>query len=600
VAGTGGYLLGRDLSGSRAGGVTAAAFAAFLPYRFAHLVHVQILMAGWLWWTAWAVHRYFARPSWMAAARCAILYILLGMSSLYWAYIGLVPIALLIVAECWRRRPHLMPLAAHAACAALIAGAVFAPVAMTLGHMTAADSPLVTVTESRPSGADLTAFLSARPSLLVWGGVLGTEHSGEADLFPGVTVVACTLLSLVLPRPDRRSRSWRPLYASFVVVGVALSLGPTPSLNGHALFRNALFDWLAPLPGFAQLRAIARFAVIAQLGVSVLAAYGVAAWLERRRASRREAVLTAGALAALVFVEGFGAPLDLRPFSPYVLDGDRSTYHWLARHPGGAAMELPFEGWSDRRYGIYYQFRTLLHTHPIVNGIGRFRPPLLSMLGDPDSPVNDPARVGETTALLRALGVRYVVLHRKWFADDALGEALRSAFARSVGPPVAEFGESTIVDLGESALVVPEPAREVPRELLNVSVVRGTPSPMVDGNVATRWLSGRPQDGTEWIEVGLASRQPVTGVRLHLTGRSLNDYPRALEIDLAGDDGRFETVWSSSVLPQLGAGLRAAPAEPAIELRWGARSTRMVRLRQIGRSARWYWSVHEIDVLSAP
>ena len=110
VIATGAYVLGRDLSGSRAGGVVAAAVAAFLPYRLSHLVHVQVLMVGWLWWAAWSVHRYFAEPGWKAAARVAVFYVLLGMSSLYWAYIGLVPLAAIAAVECWRRRPAFVPL----------------------------------------------------------------------------------------------------------------------------------------------------------------------------------------------------------------------------------------------------------------------------------------------------------------------------------------------------------------------------------------------------------------------------------------------------------------------------------------------------------
>jgi hypothetical protein len=173
-------------------------------------------------------------------------------------------------------------------------------------------------------------------------------------------------------------------------------------MSGRVLMHDPLFAWLDQLPGFAKLRAAARFAVIAQLALSVLAALGVAAWLHRRRASPREAGVTAGLLAALVFVEGLGVPLDLQPFSPYVAPGDRQACFWLARHPGGAVLDLPFEGWSDARYDIYYQYRTLLHGHPIVNGIGRWRPPLLGMLGDPDSPLYNASRARETTTLLRA------------------------------------------------------------------------------------------------------------------------------------------------------------------------------------------------------
>jgi hypothetical protein len=372
------------------------------------------------------------------------------------------------------------------------------------------------------------------------------------------------------------------------------------------LLRNPVFAWVGPyVPGFAQLRAVARFAVVAQLGLSVLAAYGVAAWLEWRRASLREERLTAGILATLIFVEGLGLPLALQPFSPYAVPGDRFTYFWLSRHPGGALVELPLEGWSEARCGIYYQYRTLLHGHAVVNGVGRFRPPLLDMLGDPDSPVTAPSRAGEAATLLRAIGVRYVVLHRKWFKDKALGDAMRAGFVAAVGPPAAEFGDSTIVDLADDD-PRPEPSqpatpvREVPREMLTLSAVRGNTMAMVDGNPATRWMSERPQDGTEWIEIRLSSTVQVTGVRLQLMGRSLNDYPRGLDVSISPGNGEFRSVFASGVLPQVGEGLRASPASPVIEVRWPAVAARVIRLRQTGRSARWYWSVHELAVLSAP
>jgi hypothetical protein len=599
VTATGAYVLGRDRSGSRAGGVVAAAVAAFIPYRLSHLVHVQVLMVGWLWWAAWSVHRYFAEPGWKAAARIAVFYVLLGMSSLYWAYIGLVPLAVIAAVEYWRRRPKAVPLIRHAVCAAAIVGAVFLPVATRLAHVTSSDSPLMLAQDSRMNGADLTAFGSGRPSLLVWGGVLAGPPNGEADLFPGLTVLVCAIAALLALEQKNAAASWIPVYVVLMVIGIVLSLGPAITMGGRVLMHDPIFGWLNHVPGFDKLRAAARFAVIAQLALSVLAALGVAAWLQRRSPSPGEAGITAGLLAALVFVEGLGVPLDLRRFSPYLAQGDRQASFWLARHPGGAVLDLPFEGWSDSRYGIYYQYRTLLHGHPIVNGVGRWQPPLLAMLGDPDSPLYNPSRARETTTLLKALGVRYVVLHRKWFEDDALADAMRSAFSDVVGPPPAEFGESTIVDLGESSEEHPVPAPEVQRELLAVSASRGDASAMVDGNPRTRWLSGGPQDGTEWIEVGLAATLPVTGVRLLLTGRSLNDYPRTLAVDVWSSDGRAETVVASSVLPQLGAGLRAEPAKPAIELRWPPRPVRMLRLRQTGRSARWYWSVHELDVLSA-
>ena len=581
VIATGAYLLGRDLSGSRAGGIVAAAAAAFLPYRLSHLVHVQVLMVGWLWWAAWSVHRYFAEPRWKAAARIAVFYVLLGMSSLYWAYIGLVPLAVIAAVECWRRRPGIVPLIRHAGLAAVIVVVVFLPVATKLSHATSLDGPLMMALDSRTGGADFTAFVSARPSLLVWGGVLGGSPNGEADLFPGLTVLVCAVAALFLARRKDAAASWTPVYAVLIVIGVVLSIGPAVTMSGRVLMHDPLFGWLNHVPGFAKLRAAARFAVIAQLALSVLAALGVAAWLQRRRASPREAGVTAGLLAALVFVEGLGVPLDLRPFSPYVAPGDRQACFWLARHPGGAVLDLPFEGWSDARYGIYYQYRTLVHGHPTVNGVGRWQPPLLGMLGDPDSPFYNASRASETTTLLRALG-SLPRASPEVVRDDALADAMRSSFSDVVGSSPAEFGESTIVDLGETSDAPPAPATEVPRELLTVTAFRGDVAAMIDGNPRTRWLSGSPQDGTEWIEVGLASTLPVTGVRLLLTGRSLNDYPRTLAVDVWSSDGQWNRRRGGR-LPQLGAGLRAARRRGRAAL--VSRPVRMLRLRQTGHSA---------------
>ena len=40
-------------------------------------------------------------------------------------------------------------------------------------------------------------------------------------------------------------------------------------MSGHVLMHDPLFAWLNHVPGFAKLRAAARFAVVAQLALSV-------------------------------------------------------------------------------------------------------------------------------------------------------------------------------------------------------------------------------------------------------------------------------------------------------------------------------------------
>ena len=605
IAGTGGFLLGRDLTGSRSSGLVAGAVAAFIPYRLPQLVHVQVLMAGWLWWATWGVHRYFETPSYRRAMQVALCYTLLGLSSLYWAYIGLIPLAVVALVEGGRRRPGLTVLVRHGILALLVCAAAFWPVIRTLRRLTT-DAPVLTTVDRFTYSANLTAYVTGQPTLLVWGSML-RHANGETDLFPGLTVVACGLAAIVLRRSlrVRQHDPWVWVYSGLTVLGVVLSLGPTPMAGGRVLWHNPVFPFLSThVPGFAQLRVPARFVVVAQLALSALAALGVASWLAFRRASSRESAITGLVLASLVFVEGLGAPISVQAFSPYEAAGDRFAYQWLSEAPEGAVIELPLDGWGHRHYSLLYHYRTLLHGHAIVNGLGRFTPPLPAMLADPDSPLVAPERIGESVTFLRALGVRYVVIHRNWYLRPELSESIREALMSSAGGAGRDFGDSTIVDLGEVTSPGIDAAGdgdlpvEIPPATMAISASRGDVTRMVDGDPATRWLTGRPQGGNEWIDVGLRSALLISGARLQLMGRSLNDYPRRLEVLTSLDGEHFEPVFSGSVLPALGRALRLNPTAPVMELRWPAAAARIVRLRQTGISFRWYWSMHELRLLT--
>jgi hypothetical protein len=607
IAATGGYVLGRDLTGRRAAGVVCGAVAAFIPYRVGHLLKVQVLYSCWLWWAAWSVHRYFARPSIARALRVAVFFILLGLSSLYFAYAGVVPLLLLVAVEAWRRRGPVRAWLLHGLAAAVLCALAYVPVAR---HLRAVETDAVSVASTvdvNSYSADILSVVSAGPSWLVWGSVL-RPGDGESDLFPGLVVLVFAGLALLWRRRVAAADaagdtppSFIWVYCALVPIGLVLAFGPTPAWNGRPLGTNPLFTWLsAGVPGFAQLRTSGRFAVIAQLGLSVLAAYGMAAWLARRRASANETIATALVAGGLIFVEGLAPPTSLLTFSPYVRSGDRQTMEWLAQHPGGAVLELPLDGWGPIDYSMIYQHRTLVHRHATIAGVSRYNPPLQAMLADPDSPLAGVGGVEEAVGFLRAVGVRYVVVHPSWFRDRNLGEAIRAAYAQAPGATSRSFGESTVIDLGD---VAGDPrgddAREVPVATMRVTATSGAVERMLDGDTATRWLTGRPQDGSERIDIALPSAVPIAGLRLQIAGRSLNDYPRALGVSVSTDGEHFTEVFAGSVFPALGAGMRRNPVAPAIDVRWTATPARFVRVQQTGHTnRRWFWSVHELRLLT--
>jgi hypothetical protein len=144
----------------------------------------------------------------------------------------------------------------------------------------------------------------------------------------------------------------------FVAIGVALVLlGFAGSLGLHSPFGRFLFEHV---PLFRGIRAPARWAMIAYLGIAMLASLGALA-VARRRA-------TYAVLLALLFVELRAAPIRW-----YLATGQTPpVYRWLARQQlRGAVVELPVDQASAYRA----MFWSHLHHHPLINGVSGFKPP---------------------------------------------------------------------------------------------------------------------------------------------------------------------------------------------------------------------------------
>ena len=162
-------------------------------------------------------------------------------------------------------------------------------------------------------------------------------------------------------------------------------------------------------------------------------------------------------------------------------------------------------------------------------------------------------------------------------------------------------GSVTIVELrSASPALLPRPAgAEIPRGALSLSASHNAAAlPLaVDGNDATRWLSGTQQDGAEWIQIAFDRVRRPTFLRLVMDRRSFGDYPRRLEIEGSVDGATFTPLVAGSVLTPLALSLIEQPVSPRIDLPLPPTELRYLRLRQTGRAVRnWYWSVHEIRV----
>ena len=232
----------------------------------------------------------------------------------------------------------------------------------------------------------------------------------------------------------------RATYALLLAASAVLCLGPFLKVWGVRTALPLPYLLLYPLPGFAGLRDPARFGAIYTLTLAVLAAYGMAALLhalsgrdvihwERRLASRRRGLLVTALLCLAVLAESWIRPLPVMPVP--VGAAVPPVYHWLATRPFAPVLELPIgldnkTVWAEQAQMMLFD---TYHWRPIVNGTGGFAPP--GYVHDAATYMSFPSPAA--LRLLRARGVRYVIVHRAWLGSGAAGAIrARTAHVRGV------------------------------------------------------------------------------------------------------------------------------------------------------------------------
>jgi mono/diheme cytochrome c family protein len=110
----------------------------------------------------------------------------------------------------------------------------------------------------------------------------------------------------------------------------------------------------------------------------------------------------------------------------------------------------------------------------------------------------------------------------------------------------------------------------------------------IDGDIATRWDTRKPQSPDMWFQIDLPEPTDITGLTLD-TGKSRNDYPRQYKIELSTNGSEWEK-------PQLQANGEAGVIDYLFTKPKKAKS---IRISQLGEAKGTYWSIHELQVLGA-
>lgn len=442
------YLLARTITGSHLASILAGLFFSFAAFRFNRLPHIQMQFYAFLPLFLAAWHRYLESWRRRDLLQVGLFFVLQALVGTYLGAIAAVALAVALV-TLGPFAPLGLRQLTEISAVLLLSAAVLWPFA----------APYLWVHRELGIewGLEGVGSLSATPSSYLassshlYRGLseyLWRDNEPTDYLFPGLTLVSFGALGAFLLLTERASivstgahrsraisgRAVLLCYGTIFLIGLLISLGPRTPLHPF-LYEHVVF--------FRGLRALTRFALLPLLGLSVLSAVALA-WLFDGRVRLGRPRTVALAIALFFTAESTALPYHLKRWE----DSPPEVYTWLAHAKPGPIVELPFKV-IDTQYMFWSRHQDF---RPMLNGDSGFIPMshqwMKIALGRFPS--------DDSVALLRRLGVRYVVLHLGAFREGALLRALQGLQQqRSALVPARDFGRDLVFEVTPGAVLAP-------------------------------------------------------------------------------------------------------------------------------------------------
>ena len=435
-AGASAWALVRRLSGSSSAGIVAGIVFAFTPYRFDHYMHLELLWTGWMPLTLLALHETIERRTIKMGLTTGLLFAAQTLSCIYYGvFFGTVLVGFTTVLLAGRPWPEIRRTTTVLTCGAVVAGVLL------LAYLAPYRTARGTVGERSEDEALLYSagpkhYLAASPQNVLYGRFADAFGRPEKRLFPGLIAIVLAVVAVWPPFTPRRAA---------YVVGLAIAVDLSFGLNG--LTYGWLREYLFPYRG---LRAPARAGGVSLLMIAVLAGLG---WARLQQSGRWAARITRWPLAAVVFV---ALALEYLVYPRTLITAPTAAapvYEWLAaRRDDGAVIELPLpDEHALPGHDAEFMYQSTFHWRSIVNGYsGNVPESYVDVLRAMRSFPSDPA-----IGLLRRIGVRYVVVHERFYGStryrqvidglDERSDVMKQAFFGHAGDEVTVYSPATAV-----------------------------------------------------------------------------------------------------------------------------------------------------------
>ncbi len=434
TAGLAMFACAREISGSRWGGLVAAAIFIGAPARLDHVMHLELL------WTAWMplavlgtarVLRGRGRAVWLIGGSLAAQF----LCCIYYGVFLFTIWPLLAGVEWLRARPELGRAtvrrgAVALGLAALVAGVYALPYQRARQVVGEREDY-----EVLRYSATLESYAVSPPSSRWWGWTFGDDDA-ELRLFPGLLGTSLAVTALATPAAP---------WTAALAVTTAFAMEASTGLNGvtYPLLRRLA-------PPYRGLRVPARFGAVALMGVALLAALGCA---NLTRACGQVPGAPVAAVMALAFIAAESAaalPVRVLPRAA------PPVYALLADLPPTVIVHTPLP-FPEALPGpeADFQYFAQYHQHELINGNSGFYPPNYLKTLDRARRFPD----DRALAALREAGAEYLLVHEQFFPTrEAFAQAAVAMEGRDDVTPVA-----TSSDDGGAVLVYRLGARSASR-----------------------------------------------------------------------------------------------------------------------------------------
>jgi len=437
------YLLVKDISGSKLGGLLAGMVFAFAPYRIGRISQLNVLSTQWLPLCFLMLRRLLLQDSrpfkvsikrgWWLVAGFVIFYTLTAYSTFYYLlYTAPVFAVFVVLLQLSTKRLPSPALLLKLAVGVGLVGLLVLPVASPYFEVASLQSAERTRSEAQQFSANYRFYLAATDNNLFWGATLSRfgGTGGERKLFPGALGLVFGAVGLVgsfiygfmhrkkrdssavaEPEPIKLIRREGWVWLGIAIFALLMSFGPSLKAWGAEIPMpyGFFFDYV---PGWKGLRAVMRYGLFVTLAVAALAGMGVAflaasVTFWQRFSGNIRRFLPFGLMAILLFGAFWEYHSEITYINPKILPNPPQVYNWLAQpENSGAVIELPFQR-DPRNSPAIRNFYSLSNFQPLAGGMSGYVPPVYGDLRD----ITDNFPSKESLALLQGMGVRWVVYH---------------------------------------------------------------------------------------------------------------------------------------------------------------------------------------------